>query len=250
MVNDKEICEAPESVISLSPSLTEIICEMGYTEKIVGRGSYCDYPSEISSITDVGRPSKPDIDAIISLSPDVLFTATAIPTKDLYKLQENGIVVVYIPYPENMQQFESVYHAIGLVFEGKFDGEAAGVAAFEPIRSAFDAAGISMGNFVYITEGLTISTGDTFESSVLSSFGTNVAEGGTDYGFSSEFLIEFQPDIILLNDNYTIDDLLANEIYSQLTAVAEGRVYSLSNVFFERPSGRLVNLIESLNEIE
>lgn len=249
VVNDTEIYESPESIVSLSPSLTEIICEMGYTEKITGRGSYCDYPAEITSVTDVGRPSRPDIDAIISLSPDVLFTATAIPTKDLYRLEENDISVIYIPYPENMQQFENIYHAIGLVFEGKFDGEAAGGRAFESVNAAFGNSDISLGDFVYITEGLTVATGDTFESSVLSAFGENIGEGGTDYGYSKEFLIEFQPDIILLNDNYTIDDLLADETYSQLTAVAEGRVYSLSNVYFERPSGRLVEIIGSLNEI-
>lgn len=249
VINDTEIIEAPESVVSLSPSLTEILCEMGYGDKLTGRGSYCDYPTDISSVKDVGRPSKPDIDAIISLSPDVLFTATAIPTKDLYRLEESGISVVYIPYPRDMEQFENIYTAIGLVFEGKFDGEAAGEKAFSVIDSAFKESDISLGNFVYITEGLTVSTGDTFESSVLSSFGTNIAETGNNYGYEKEFLIEFQPDVIILNDNYSIDDLAADEIYSQLAAVNEGRVYSLSSVYFERPSGRLTEIVDSLKEI-
>lgn len=249
VVNDTEIYAVPESVISLSPSLTEIICEMGYGEKITGRGSYCDYPEEIAVVTDVGRPSKPDIEAIISISPDVLFTATAIPTKDLYKLEESGICVVYIPYPRDMKQFENIYTAIGLVFEGKFDGEAAGSKAFSSVKSTFESADISLGNYIYITEGLSVVTGDTFESSVLSFFGTNVAENGNDYGYPKEYLIEFQPDIIILNDNYTYDDLLSDEIYSQLTAVAENKVYNISNIYFERPSGRIVEIVDSLDEI-
>lgn len=249
IVNDTEIPEAPESVVSLSPSLTEIICEMGYGDKIVGRGTYCDYPADISSVADVGRPSKPDIDAIISLSPDVLFTATSIPTKDLYRLEENGITVVYIPYPVDIRQFENIYNAMGLVFEGKFDGEYAGAKAFEAVRSALDKD-ISLGEFVYITEGLTVATGDTFESSVLSSFGTNLGEGGSNYDFSKEFLVEFQPDVILLNDSYTVEDLLADDVYSQLTAVSEGKVYTISNSYFERPSKRIVELIDALYALE
>ncbi len=249
IVNDTEIDKSPESVVSLSPSLTEIICEIGYGDRIVGRGSYCDYPSEIVSVTDVGRPSKPDIDAIISIAPDVLFTATAIPTKDLYKLRENGVTTIYIPYPENMEQFGNIYCAIGLIFEGKFDGEAAGEKAFSAITAAVEASSADFGSYVYITEGLAVATGDTFESSVLSSFGTNLGENGKEYGFPKEYLVEFQPDTILLNDNYTIDDLLSDEIYSQLTAVAEGRVYSISNTYFERPSGRLAEMIDFLNEI-
>ena len=249
-VNDVVIEKQPERVVSPSPSLTEIIFEMGYGDKVVGRGSYCDYPEEVLQLTDTGRPSKPDIDGIIALSPDVLFTATAIPTKDLYKLEENGIKTVYIPYPENITQFENIYNAIGLIFEGKFDGEASGEKAFESISIAFGTSEKALGDFVYITEGLTIATGDTFESSVLSSFGTNIAANGAEYGYPKEYLVEFQPEIILLNDNYTVDDLLSDDIYSQLTAVVNGQVYTISNTYFERPSGRLVDLVEALKSIE
>lgn len=249
-VNDTVIEKQPERAVSLSPSLTEIIFEMGYGDKMVGRGSYCDYPEDVLQLTDVGRPSRPDIDGIIALSPDVLFTATAIPTKDLYKLEENGIKTVYIPYPENMVQFENIYNAIGLIFDGKFDGEAAGEKAFENISGVVSSSEVALGDFVYITEGLTVATGDTFESSLLSSFGTNIGENGTDYGYPKEYLVEFQPDTILLNDIYTIDDLLADDDYSQLTAVADGRVYTISNTYFERPSARIAELIDSLNDIE
>ncbi len=247
VVNDTVIEASPEKVVSLSPSLTEIICEMGYDDKVIGRGSYCDYPENIASVTDVGRPSKPDIDMIISLSPDILFTATTIPTKDLYKLEECGIKTVYIPYPENMEQFENIYCAIGMIFEGIFDGESCGKKAFESITAAISDNSINLGDYVYITEGLTIATGDTFESSVLSNFGTNIAENSKDYSYPKEFLVEFQPEFILLNDNYTIDDLLADEIFSQLTAVQEGKIYTISNIYFERPSGRLVDFIGALD---
>lgn len=249
IINDVTIEKSPERVVSLSPSLTEILFEMGYGDKIAGKGSYCDYPSETANITDIGRPSKPDLDMIISLKPDVLFTATAIPLKDMYRLEENGIKTVYIPYPENMAQFENIYNAIGLIFEGKFDGEAAGENCFKAVSSSVAGADIDLGKFVYITEGLTIATGDTFESDFLSTFGTNIGAEGTDYGYSKEYLVEFQPDIILLNDNYTIDDLLSDEIYSQLPAVVNGNVYCISNAYFERPSGRISELVDVLSEI-
>ncbi len=249
IINDITIEKAPERVASLSPSLTEIIFEMGYGDKLVGKGSYCDYPEETALITDIGRPSKPDINAIISLSPEVLFTATAIPLKDQYKLEENGIKTVYIPYPENMVQFEKIYNAVGLIFEGKFDGEAAGEKGFSPVSEALASSAHSIGSFIYITEGLTVATGDTFEHSVLSAFGENIGEPGSDYGYDKEYLLEFQPELIFLNDNYTIDDLLADDTYSQLTAVVNGNVYNINNMYFERPSGRITELIEFIKDI-
>ena len=248
-INGVAIEKAPERVASLSPSLTEIIYEMGYGDRLVGKGSYCDFPEEVSLITDIGRPSKPDINTIISLSPEILFTATSIPLKDQYKLEENGIKTIYIPYPSTIEEFGRIYSALGMVFEGAFDGEATGMNCFSSIEDAFTSAQIDLGSFVYITEGLTVATGDTFEHSVLSAFGENIGEPGVDYGYKKEYLVEFQPDLILLNGNYTIDDLLSDEVYSQLTAVVNGNVYSLDNTYFERPSGRITELIESLKDI-
>ncbi len=249
IINDVIIEKAPERVASLSPSLTEIIYEMGYGDKLVGKGSYCDYPEETALVTDIGRPSNPDVDAIISLSPELLFTATAIPLKEQYKLKENGIKTIYIPYPTSIEEFSGIYKAMGLIFEGTFNAEETGNKYFAEIEAMLNADTVALGSFVYITEGLSVATGDTFEHSVLSAFGTNIGEPGIKYGYEKEYLVEFQPDLILLNSNYTIDDLLADEVYSQLTAVVNGNVYSIDNTYFERPSGRITELIDSLKDI-
>ena len=58
--------EQPETVGSLSPAMTEIICELGYSDKITGRSSYCDYPESIVSKTELGSSANPDADAIIT----------------------------------------------------------------------------------------------------------------------------------------------------------------------------------------
>ena len=250
IVNGVEISDAPERVVSLSPSHTEILFEMGYGDFLVGRSTYCDYPEAVSSITDVGRPSKPDLNAIISLKPDLLLTATSIPLKDQYKLEEYGIKVLYIPYPSSIEEFERIYSAFGLIFEGTFDGEEIGKQYFNSIENAFSQAEIELEEFVYITENLSVATGDTFESNVLSCFGSNVAESSVDYSYPKEYLIEFQPEIVLLNSDYTIDDLFADEVYCQLDAVLNGKVFYVDNSYFERPSARITEIIDIIKSIE
>lgn len=249
MVNDVRIEASPKRVISLSSSLTEILFEMGYGDTLIGRGSYCDYPSEISVLPDVGRPAKPDYDAILSLSPDLLFTATAIPVKDKYRLEEGGVKVVYLPYPRSVEEFEKIYCAMGLIYEGLFHGEEKGTESFSVLRSMLENPNrLSLGSFVYFTEGLSPATGDTFESAVLSCFGTNAAEEGENYEFPKEVLLEAQPDTILLSSGYTVDDLLADEIYASLNAVEDGRVILIDNSYFERPSARMTELLRRLEE--
>ncbi len=245
-VNDAVIKSAPQRVVCLSPFLTEILFEMGYGETLVGIDSYCDFPENVSEITDVGKPTKPDLSKIIELKPDIVLTATAISTKDIYRLEDAGITTVYIPNPTTIDRFNKIYCAIGLIYEGLFDGESAGNAAFSDIAEAFNSAEKSEERFVYITEGLCAAGGDTFESSVLSLFGKNAAEEGKEYSFNKEFLLDLQPERVFANNIYTIDDLLVDEVFGGLAAVQNGNVIFVDNAYFERPSGRITELIAFL----
>ena len=246
-VNGTEILAQPEKVVCLSPALTEIIYEMGYGNKIIGRSSYCDYPSDVMQAADLGSSANPNIDAIIDLLPDLVITSTAIASKDTFAMEQAGIKTVLIPAPTTLEGFSSIYTSLGLIFEGMFTGTEKGEDAYSVVSKTLgNTEAVNIGKFVYVTENLTVAGGDTFESAILSCFGNNIAKNETGYGFDKAGLIEDQPDIILLSDKYTIDDLLNDEYYSQLDAVIENRVIFINNVYFERPSVRITILIDGL----
>lgn len=246
-VNGTEILAQPEKVVCLSPALTEIIYEMGYGDKIVGRSSYCDYPSDVMQAADLGSTANPNIDAIIDLLPNLVITSTAIASKDTFAMEQAGIKTVFIPAPTTLEGFSSIYTSLGLIFEGMFTGTEKGEDAYSVVsKNLGNTEAVNIGKFVYVTENLTVAGGDTFESAVLSCFGSNIAKNETGYAFDKAELIEDQPDIILLNDKYTVDDLLNDEYYSQLDAVIENKVISINNVYFERPSVRITILIDGL----
>ena len=246
-LNGTEISAQPEKVVCLSPALAEIIYEMGYGDKIVGRSSYCDYPSDIKQAADLGSTANPDIDAIIDLLPDLVITATPIASKDTFAMERAGIKTVHIPAPTTLEGFSSIYTSLGLIFEGLFTGIEKGEDTYSFISKALgNTEAVNIGSFIYVTEDLTVAGGDTFESAVLSCFGSNIAIDETGYGFDKAELIENQPDIILLNDKYSIADLLEDEYYSRLNAVNENRVIYLNNIYFERPSVRITILIDGL----
>jgi iron complex transport system substrate-binding protein len=247
VIGDVVIEYSPLRVVSLSPSLTEIIHELGYGSRLIGRSSYCDFPPVILGITDAGSGANPDIDRIISLSPSVVFTTAPISAMDMFRMEQEGISTLVIPASACIEDLRDVYRAVGLVFEGLFTGIEAGDNAFSGISRACDNTGVvNIGNFVYITGDFKAATGDTLESSVFSCFGVNLARSGVNYEFDFELLIENQPDVILISDKYTLEDLLASEYFSELNAVTEGRIIFINNTIFERPSSRLVNLIEEM----
>lgn len=246
-VNGTEISAQPERIVCLSPALAEIIYEMGYGDRIVGRSSYCDYPLDVLKAVDLGSTANPDINAITELIPDLVITSTPIASKDMFTMEQAGIKTVLIPAPTTLEGFSSIYTSLGLIFDGMFTGTEKGENTYSAVSKALgNTDAVNIGNFVYITENLTVAGGDTFESAVLSCFGNNIAKNETGYGFDPAGLVEKQPDIILLNDKYTIDDLIENEYYSQLDAVIENRVIFINNVYFERPSARITILIDGL----
>ena len=246
-VNGVMISARPEKIVCLSPALTEIIYEMGYGDTIVGRSSYCDYPSDVLKAADLGSTANPDIDAITDMMPDLVITSTPIASKDTFTMEQAGIKTVLIPSPTTLEGFSSIYTSLGLIFEGMFTGTEKGEDVYSAVSKALgNTDAVNIGNFVYITENLTVAGGDTFESSVLSCFGNNIAKNETGYGFDPAELAENQPDIILLNNKYTIGDLMEDEYYSQLDAVIEERVIFIDNIYFERPSARIIILIDRL----
>jgi ABC-type Fe3+-hydroxamate transport system substrate-binding protein len=146
-----------------------------------------------------------------------------------------------------LEEFRNVYRLIGVILYGGFIGEDEGDTVFAEInRACNNPEAFDLGDFVYITENMLIATGDTLESAILSCFGNNLAKDGAGYIFDKEDLLENQPDVILLNSSLSIDELLADEIFSELDAVVNDRIVTLNNLFFERPSSRIVTLITEM----
>lgn len=247
MLNDVEIGAKPEKIVCLSPAIAEIIYELGYSETIIGRSSYCDFPAAIASVKDIGSTANPDLKAISELKPDLVISSTPIATKDIFALEQEGIKTLIIPAPTSLEGFSSIYTSLGLVFEGIFIGAEKGEETFSGISKLLgNTENVNIGNFVYITEGLTAAGRNTFESAVLSCYGTNAAKDTEGYGYDTTLLVENQPDVILVNNQYTKDDIINDEVLGQLDAVKENRIIFINNLFFERPTSRITNLINNM----
>lgn len=64
---------APERVVSLVPSTTESVFELGAGERLVGRTRYCTEPAgAVDGVTRVGGTKNPDRERLLALSPDLV----------------------------------------------------------------------------------------------------------------------------------------------------------------------------------
>jgi ABC-type Fe3+-hydroxamate transport system substrate-binding protein len=68
-----EVTEFPKRIISLVPSQTELLFDLGVGDNIIGITKYCIHPREkIKKIKKVGGTKDFDIDKIIALKPDLI----------------------------------------------------------------------------------------------------------------------------------------------------------------------------------
>jgi iron complex transport system substrate-binding protein len=66
---------AVRRIVSLAPSITESLFELGLGDKVVGVTRYCRYPAEVKNIEKIGGYLDPNLEAILRVQPDLVITS-------------------------------------------------------------------------------------------------------------------------------------------------------------------------------
>ncbi|MCF0189628.1 MAG: ABC transporter substrate-binding protein [Marinilabiliaceae bacterium] len=90
-----------QRIVSLVPSVTHTLIQIGAEENIVGRTSYCP---EVPGALIVGDVISTNIESIISLQPDVVFTMSFTKQSAIEKLKSLGIHVVSMETPRSFNE--------------------------------------------------------------------------------------------------------------------------------------------------
>ncbi|MEK7722064.1 MAG: helical backbone metal receptor, partial [Elusimicrobiota bacterium] len=81
-------------IVSLMPSYTEIIFELGAGKDLVGVSNFCNWPAESVTIEKTGDYLRPNIEKIYSLKPDTVFAGAWADASSSKQLSSMGIKVV------------------------------------------------------------------------------------------------------------------------------------------------------------
>ncbi len=252
--NEVTIESEPETVVSVSPALTEIVFALGAQDKLVGRSSYDDYPAEVFDIQDVGPIDLPDTELIASLEPDVVIASSIFSEEAYNAITELGIPVVIIRDETTLTGMFGVIADVADVIGAHEEGEALvaelqaeldeitdNVAEEEPSVSVYYCMGY--GEYGDYTAG-----GDTFINDIITTAGAiNAAGDVSGWSYSQEALLEADPDYILV-PSWGYDAFLETEPYSSLTAVQEGRVIAVDSNMFERQGPRNLDAVILIQE--
>lgn len=246
--------EKVDRVISLAPSMTEIIFAAGGGEKLVGVTTYCDFPKEVGSIEKIGDTQTPNIERIIALDPDVVFVSTASQLEAFMSALEQRSIAVFVV---NVRSFDDLYRGVKVVGEILGTEEVAlanvvtlsGRESFIRHRRLRDREiGKAPPVFVQISNEPLFTIGkDSFLTEVVAKAGGESVTKDVPSGYpklSKETASAMDPDVIILSDSE--DNREPNAVFKNSIAVKNGRVYRINADIISRPGPRLVDALEQI----
>lgn len=89
------LTKAPERIISLAPSDTELLFALGLDDRIVGVTDYCNYPAQAQKKEKIGGFSTVSIEKVAALSPDLVVAADGNSPDTVNRIRSMGIPVYY-----------------------------------------------------------------------------------------------------------------------------------------------------------
>lgn len=108
------LAQSPQRIVSLLPSLSETVCELGRCQHIVGVDRYSNFPAPLQRLPQVGGGLDPNIELIVALKPDVVLMATSSRAGD--RLEALGLKVVALE-PKSHKDVQRVMFKLGQLLE-------------------------------------------------------------------------------------------------------------------------------------
>lgn len=244
-------------IVSLAPSVTQVLCEIGVADKIIGVDNHspactdrlaADLPQfDLMSI---------DAEALLALKPDIVFVSgvSYVGADDpLKSLRDAGVCVADIPSSSSLADIQRdnrfIADCVGKSAEGK--------ALNDEMQATIDRVA-AIGRTITDKKRVFFTISDT---SYLYSFGKGtflhemleligaVNVLGEQEGWLSvttESAVAANPDVILTSVNHLPDpiaDITGNAAFAPVDAVKNGRVYRIDNTASSLPNHHVVDAL-------
>lgn len=243
-----------DRIVSLAPNLTEIVYAVGAGDRLVGRTSYCDYPPQAKSITEIGDTMHPSIERILALKPQIVLVSTASQLESFTKQLDEQNIAVYVTNPKNLDEIFLSIERLGELFgtseaarklatelRNRTRMVEAAVASPKPVRVFYQVSDqplYTIGRDAYLTDLIRRAGGLSVTADVPTAFPR----------YSDEAALASKPDAIILpsggsmgNANSNITSALKNS-----PAALNNRVYKINDDHLSRPGPRLVDGLEEI----
>ncbi len=235
---------APQRVVTLLPSLTEIVCAVDACDRLVGTDRYSNVPSRVLALPKVGGMDDAQIERIVALQPDLVLAARS--TRAVERLESLGLRVLAFD-SDNHAQVQRSLLAIGRLLGRATQAQTVWAAIEAELTQAAQRVPPAwLGRVVYFEVDATpyAAGAASFVGQTLSRMGlANIAPPamGAFPKLNPEFVVRSQPDVVLAAAR-NLAEMPARPGWARLAALQQRRVCALDAPTYEvltRPGPRL-----------
>ncbi len=254
-----EVPVRPRRIVSLIPSLTEIVYTLDRGDLLVGATRYATEPAAAARLPRVGTYLHLDVERIVALNPDLcLAVRDGNPGHLVRRIEAMGIPVFAFD-PRSLAGIMDSVRLLGDLLNAR-ERAAQVVTEMEAELAAVDKSVARVtdrpGVFFLIDVAPMVSAGrDTFIDRLISrAGGRNLAATATGYPrYSWEDILIMRPEVVLIASmagGYTREELLREwRKWPEIPAVRDNRVHVVEADLFDRPVPRLVEGLALLTDL-
>jgi iron complex transport system substrate-binding protein len=220
-----DLPQPPRRIVTMMPGFTEIVCQLGACDRLVGVDSYSDWPASVRDLPRLGGLDDANIEHIVALKPDLVLLYTS--ARAVNRLEALGIKVMALQ-SKSLADVQRVWDKIGIAV-GARDAQ----HAWQRLQADLDAAARSLppalrGTTVYfeVNSGPYAASEVSFIGELLARLGAaNVVPGrlGPFPKLNPEFVVRADPQVIMVSERYA-KALKDRPGWDRIRAVRDGRV--------------------------
>lgn len=235
----------PQRIVSMVPSVTEILYAIHAENQLVGVTDFCNYPPQAQQKVSIGAYHHPSLETVASLAPDLIIMDVASSSPALlYQFEQLGVPVYLVA----SQSLSTTLKTI--VSLGSLTGhQAIAKDLVDTLNEQIDVAKKKRLKepprtlVCVMIEPLIVAGGATLADDLINlAGGVNVAAELQRYPtLSMETVLQYDPDIIIVSPHPgtpTPADFFST--WPQLKAVRQKQVVNVDADLLQRPGPRLV----------
>lgn len=129
--------KGPARIVSLVPSLTELVCDLGLVDQLVGRTGFCIHPKDVlRRVPKVGGTKDVNLDSLRELAPSHVIVNIDENRRECAEEIARFVPRVIVTHPCSPEDNLDVYRLLG----GIFGRQAEAAALASDLRAALDEA--------------------------------------------------------------------------------------------------------------
>lgn len=249
---------APRRIVSLAPSITEMLFALDSGNHVVGVTSFCNFPPETVTLQKVDEVTS-SLEHLLNLRPDLVLTPRGFLSTDGVRELEQLKIPVFAFETHTLDDVLRHLSTLGRLLDRGKPADALVGRLRERIKQVTtQSVGRPRPKVLYVVKSdpvITVGPGSFIHHMIELAGGTNIATD-TRTAFpqlSMETVLKKNPDILILpagdSEAGSESQLAQWRTWSALSAVRYNRLVQVASDLLDRPGPRIVEGLEHLAQI-